>query len=243
MASCKATRPSTIAMYHEAQLLNHLIDDLRTLSLADAGELPLNRGLLPPGECARTRRRLARRLAAQHGVRLDVQVAPDLPLIDVDRERMAQVLANLVGNALRYTPEGGVITLSAEADGDRVLLRVSDTGPGIGRALPFIFERFTAPTTSGRPTGLGAGPGHRPVAGRGARRAIQVESVVGQGAIFTVALARNWKFPAEPEKRPRRWIGLPSPEAGLKFPAEPEKRPQALGTGLPSPEGFLTLSQ
>ncbi|HSN73973.1 MAG TPA: ATP-binding protein, partial [Anaerolineae bacterium] len=131
------------AMYGEAQLLSHLVDDLRTLSLADAGELTLNRGLVAPAECLERVAASHAGLAAQRGVRLEVQIAPDLPLVDVDRERIAQVLANLVSNALRYTPEGGMITLSAEAIGDRVLLRVSDTGPGIEpQHLPLVFKRF-----------------------------------------------------------------------------------------------------
>jgi signal transduction histidine kinase len=131
------------AMYGEAQLLNHLVDDLRTLSLADAGELTLNRSLIPAGECIERTAASHAELAAQRGIRLDVQIAPDLPLVQADRERVAQVLTNLVSNALRYTPEGGVITLSAAAAGEEVLLRVADTGPGIASEhLPHVFQRF-----------------------------------------------------------------------------------------------------
>ena len=178
------------AMYGEAQLLSHLVDDLRTLSLADAGELTLNRGLLPPGECIERTAASHAALAAQRGVRLEVQVAPGLQLVDVDRERMAQVLANLVSNALRYTPEGGVITLSAEASGDRVLLRVSDTGPGIEpQHLPLVFKRFYRADDSRQSngeSGLGLAIARSLVEAHGGT--IQVESVVGQGAMFTVAL-------------------------------------------------------
>ena len=178
------------AMYGEAQLLNHLVDDLRTLSLADAGELTLNRGLVAPAECLERVAASHAELAAQRGIRLEVQTAPDLPLVDVDRERIAQVLANLVNNALRYTPEGGVITLSGVTEGNRVLLRVSDTGPGIEpQHLPFVFKRFYRADNRGRPTVSRAWAWLSP--GRWLREAHggdPAESVVGQGATFTVAL-------------------------------------------------------
>lgn len=178
------------AMYGEAQLLNHLVDDLRTLSLADAGELALNRSLLPAGECIERTAASHAELAAQRGIRLEVQIADGLPLVEVDRERLAQVLANLVSNALRYTPEGGVITLSAAAAGDQVVLRVSDTGSGIApEHLPFVFQRFYRADGS-RPangeSGLGLAIAKSLVEAHGG--ALQVESTLGLGTVFTVAL-------------------------------------------------------
>jgi two-component system sensor histidine kinase BaeS len=152
--------------------------------------LTLNRGVAAPAECLERVAASHAELAAQRGIRLDVQLAPNLPLIDVDRERIAQVLANLVSNALRYTPEGGVITLSAQASGDCVLLRVSDTGPGIEpQHLPFVFKRFYR-ADDARPangeSGLGLAIAKSLVEAHGGT--IQVESAVGQGATFTVAL-------------------------------------------------------
>ena len=103
------------AMHEEAQHLQHLIEELRTLSLADAGELRLERQPCSP------RRLLDRILAAHHlqaeqqGVLLQVVAAPTLPDIEVDPDRITQVLNNLVSNALRHTPPGGEITLTAEA--------------------------------------------------------------------------------------------------------------------------------
>ncbi len=92
------------AMYGEAQLLSHLVDDLRTLSLADAGELTLNRLPVAPGDCLERTAASQAALAAQQSVEVRVEVAPNLPLIEADRERIAQVLGNLMSNALRYTP-------------------------------------------------------------------------------------------------------------------------------------------
>jgi signal transduction histidine kinase len=177
-------------MYGEAQLLSHLVDDLRTLSLADAGELGLNRSLIAAGECIERTAASNAELAAQRGIQLDVQIAPDLPLVNADRERIAQVLANLVSNALRYTPAGGVITLSAAASDDQVLLQVSDTGPGIEpEHLPYVFKRFYRADDS-RPangeSGLGLAIAKSLVEAHGGT--IQVESTPGQGATFTVVL-------------------------------------------------------
>ncbi|MEI2690920.1 MAG: ATP-binding protein [Anaerolineae bacterium] len=178
------------AMYGEAQLLNHLVDDLRTLSLADAGELALNRIPLAPGECLERVAAANAELAAQRGIRMDVQIAPDLPMVNADRERLVQVLANLVSNALRYTPDGGVITLSGTSSGEQVLLRVADTGMGIApEHLPHVFNRFyradPARSANGE-FGLGLAIAKSLVDLQGG--VIQAQSVVGQGATFTVAL-------------------------------------------------------
>lgn len=178
------------AMYGEARLLSHLVDDLRTLSLADAGELALNPVLLAPGESLERVAAANAEMAALRGVRLEVQVAPELPRVEADRERLAQVLANLVSNALRYTPSGGVITLSGEAAGDRVLLRVGDTGQGIEpQHTPHIFQRFYRADPS-RPdtgeSGLGLAIAKSLVEAQGG--VIQVHSVVGQGTVFTIDL-------------------------------------------------------
>ena len=178
------------AMYGEAQLLSHLVDDLRTLSLADAGELTLNRAPLPPLECLERTAASHAALAAQHNIHIDVDASPDLPLINVDRERIAQVLGNLVANALRYTPEGGSVTLSASAANGDVLMQVSDTGPGIEPDhLPFIFKRFYRADES-RPangeSGLGLAIARSLVEAHGGT--IRAENGVNGGAVFTVSL-------------------------------------------------------
>ncbi len=131
------------AMYEETQLLKRLIEDLRTLSLADAGELKLMYQSVPPADLLEQVKTSFEPLAAEQQVALRVQAEPNLPDVEVDRERMVQVLANLVSNALRYTPAGGSVTLQARAQPGGVELIIRDTGSGIpADKLPNIFERF-----------------------------------------------------------------------------------------------------
>ena len=177
-------------VYTEAQHLQHLVDDLRTLSLADAGELPLTRQPVAP-------RSLLERAASAHqaqaqaqAIMLVVQASDALPEVDVDVERMAQVLGNLLSNALRFTPEGGTVTLAAEAHDGGVQLGVRDTGTGIApEALSHIFERFYRADPSRRQdgsSGLGLAIARGIVTAHGG--SIAVESVLGEGANFTITL-------------------------------------------------------
>lgn len=180
------------AMYGQSRLLSHLVDDLRTLSLADAGELVMNRVLVAPAECLERAAAAHAALAAQRHITLGVQAADGLPPILVDRERMAQVVANLVANALRYTPEGGTITLAAGGGTGEVLLQVRDTGPGIEpEHLPLVFKRFYRADPSRQASergesGLGLAIAQSLVEAQGGT--ITVTSTVGQGAAFTIAL-------------------------------------------------------
>ena len=131
------------AMNKEATLLKRLIDDLRTLSLADAGELKLLRQPLAPRDLLEQVRQSFEPLASEQEVHLQIEADETLPSIDVDHERMLQVLSNLLSNALRYTSAGGTITLRAQQTQAGVQLVVSDTGAGIpADKLANIFERF-----------------------------------------------------------------------------------------------------
>jgi len=127
----------------ETSRLEQLVEDLRTLSRADADELPIERQpialatLLEDVRAAHTHR------SEQKNISLNIQIAPDLPEIVVDPGRMMQVLSNLVDNALRYTPEGGRISLSAQVVDEKLEVRVQDSGPGIAEGeLDHIFDRF-----------------------------------------------------------------------------------------------------
>jgi signal transduction histidine kinase len=176
--------------------LNHLVDDLKTLSLAEAGELPLVRQPISPEELLKRLANAYRVQAEQKNISVKVDVAPDLPQIDVDVERMAQVLNNLMSNALRYTPEGGEITLTAEAVNSGVRLLVADNGLGIAAEdLPFIFERSFRGDKARRllngETGLGLAIAKSLVEAQGGQ--ISVESKPGKGTRFAI------DFSAQPQ--------------------------------------------
>lgn len=184
--------PETFEVMHEeAQHLQRLIEDLRTLSLADAGELPLMRQQIAPAALLE-RVAIAHTPAAQQkGVSIDVQTTPDLPEIEVDPDRMVQVLGNLVSNALRYTPREGSITLSAAQQGDGIVMSVSDSGAGISpEDLPHIFERFYRADKSRYvqegESGLGLAIARSIVQAHGGT--ISAESTPGEGSTFRVVV-------------------------------------------------------
>lgn len=130
-------------IYSEIERLQSLVGDLRLLSLADAGELPLNPQPISPRVVLERAEALYCHQAEQIGVTIHVDAAPELPDIRVDEARMMQVLDNLISNALRYTPAGGSLTLSASAAEKQVEICVSDTGTGIPpEEVPYIFDRF-----------------------------------------------------------------------------------------------------
>jgi signal transduction histidine kinase len=112
----KPTPERFATMYDETRLLLHLVDDLHTLSLADAGELRLARQPVAPHQLLERVAQSYEPVAQRAGVALEVYADEDLPAACVDAEQMARVLSNLVGNALRFTPAGGTITLSATAE-------------------------------------------------------------------------------------------------------------------------------
>jgi signal transduction histidine kinase len=177
-------------MHEEAQHLNHLIDDLRTLSLADAGELPLMRQAIAP-QTVLERTAAAHSIQANNqGTALLIQPATGLPLINIDPDRMAQVLGNLVNNALRHTPAGGQIALSAARRNGDVILQVQDSGSGIAaEELPHIFNRFYRGDKSRShdgASGLGLAIARSIVEAHGGT--IAAISTLGQGTTFTITL-------------------------------------------------------
>ncbi len=178
-------------MYGEVEHLQRLVEDLRVLSLADAGELPLTRRAVDPAALLERTGLAYIVQAEQQGVGLRIATAETLPSVSVDTDRMTQVLNNLVSNALRYTGQGEIV-LSASADSRKVYLSVRDTGSGITpEDLPFIFDRFyradkSRYRTDSVASGLGLAIAKAIVEAHGG--AITVESAPGDGTNFTITL-------------------------------------------------------
>lgn len=178
-------------MYDEALHLQHLVNDLRTLSLADAGKLTLQVELTSAEELLQRVVNAYLPQAEQKKIQLQTAIEEQLPDLNLDPVRMVQVLGNLVSNALRHTSAGGTITLGAEQQADRLQLSVADNGEGIpAEALPHIFDRFyradpARPQDDGS-SGLGLAIVKSIVSAHNGT--IEVQSALGKGTTFRIGL-------------------------------------------------------
>ncbi|MGD8403035.1 MAG: ATP-binding protein [Anaerolineales bacterium] len=144
----------------EAERLEKLVEDLRTLSLADAGELSITRQEVSPQKLLDDLHTTYLHIASQKNVKIQLNVASDIPRLNIDPGRMTQVLTNILDNALKHTPEGGQVKLSAGQVGDGVELSIQDSGPGIeGEDTNRIFERFYRTDTARHRDDGGSGLG------------------------------------------------------------------------------------
>jgi signal transduction histidine kinase len=128
---------------NQVNLLTRLVEDLRTLALAEAGQLPLEKRATDLKALIHSTLASFEAQAAAQQVRLRAELAPDLPAVELDPDRMQQTIGILISNALRYTPRQGSITVMAKADSASVTIEVADTGSGIApEDLPHVFDRF-----------------------------------------------------------------------------------------------------
>lgn len=178
------------SLHEEALVLQRVIDDLQDLAAADAGTLRVHREPVRVDELTGQVAAAYRVAADTAGVALRTETDGE-PWLDADPVRMRQALGNLVSNALRHTPAGGTVTLSARCEGDDVVLQVTDTGTGIAAEdLPHVFDRFwRAEKSRSRRTG-GSGLGlpivrHLVAAHDGTA---QAASEPGAGSVFTLRL-------------------------------------------------------
>ncbi|MCX6064300.1 MAG: ATP-binding protein [Chloroflexi bacterium] len=186
-----ATPETLDIIYDEAKHLSRLVDDLRTISLSESGELSLQRSPVNPVAILERSASAYAVRAAEKGVTIRLEPVPDLPLINVDVERIGQVLANLLDNSLKHTPSGGSIRLSANSSDNMVRLSIQDDGSGIPPAdLPYVFDRFYRgkQTSSRVKDGSGLGLAISKALVELHQGQISVTSELGQGTTITIAL-------------------------------------------------------
>ncbi len=171
----------------ETRTMDRLLDDLRTLSLAEAGALPLHREPADLTALATDVVAAQRPMTDARGVRL-VAVGPAQLVTSVDPVRVREILANLVGNALRHTPPGGSVTVAVIAGADEAVLEVRDTGEGIApEDLGRVFDRFQRRADTGG-SGLGLAIVRDLAAAHGGTVEVESEGVAGRGSTFRVRL-------------------------------------------------------
>lgn len=177
--------------------LKELINDLFELSQLESGYIDLNLQHASLSDLLSDTLSALRTMAERRGVRLDGHVSSEIDPVRIDPEKIQRVLYNLLINAIRHTPSGGQVMLSASLVGDHVQVTVTDSGEGIASAdLPHIFERFyrgerarTRDTDGQRGAGLGLAIAQGLVEAHQGK--IMVDSQPGQGARFSFTLPRH----------------------------------------------------
>jgi two-component system OmpR family sensor kinase len=177
-----------LTLYDETRLLTRLVDDLHDLALAEAGQLRLEHAPVDLTALARAAVDQFAPAAEAAGVKIELAADENLPEVEGDAGRLAQVLRNLLSNALRHTPNGGRVAVSVDRAGGWARIRVADTGTGIApEDLPHVFDRFYRGDRSrGHGAGLGLAIARQIVTAHGGR--IEVASPPGAGTTFTITL-------------------------------------------------------
>jgi len=174
------------AALQETRMLARLVEDLRTLAHTESGTLALQKESTDISVLINEAVASFSAEGAERKVALDAHAAADLPLIEVDPLRVREVLTNLISNAMRHTPEGGRVSVTATANATSIAVSVADTGSGIPAAdLPKIFDRFYKGRAS-RGSGLGLTIARNLVVAHGGE--IGADSVEGKGTTISVHL-------------------------------------------------------
>ena len=164
------------------------IEDLRTSANLESGTLALRKEATDPGVLIEDTVDVFRAEAEMRHVRLEVQTG-DLPLLTVDPFRIREVLSNLLSNALRYSPDGGLVRIEAQEHAPGIVVRVTDQGPGISSDdLPRVFDRFYKGATS-KGSGLGLAIARSLVEAHGGT--ITVDSGAGGGTTIVFTLPQG----------------------------------------------------
>lgn len=188
------TRENFEIIREEATRLEHLVNDLRILSLADAGELTINLQPIEPQRLLQEVASLYQYQTQRKTIAFELDIASPLSTIEVDPGRMTQVLANILDNALRHTPEGGRIILAAKEIQDQIEISIQDSGSGItAQDANRIFDRFyrTDPSRQREEggSGLGLAIAKSIVQAHGGQ--IRAESEAGNGLKIIITLPKK----------------------------------------------------
>ncbi len=190
------------------EVLLGMINTLLDVEKMESGEMQLQYAALPADELVATAIGQVASLAESSGLTLMQQIEPNLPLFQGDADKLRRTLVNLLGNAIKFTPRGGTVTVEArqEADGRGLLFSVRDTGEGIPpEAFGRIFEKFGQVETrkAGRTQSTGLGLTFCKLAVEAHGGSIQVDSVPGKGSVFsfTIPLTTNTLLPDTQERQ------------------------------------------
>src|SRR4051812_41762070 len=194
-----AARASQLRIVRRSgERMNRLIQDLLSVTTIEAGRLSIAPRRVAVKDLLHEACEMLEPIAKEKSITLTVSAADDLPTVRADSSRLLQVFSNLVGNAVKFTPKGGAITMSAVRAGDFIECSVADNGPGIPAGqIPRLFGKFwQAKRGDGRGVGLGLAIARGIVEAH--EGTIRVESEEGKGSVFSFMLpiwtAENARF-------------------------------------------------
>ncbi|HVH64326.1 MAG TPA: ATP-binding protein [Candidatus Dormibacteraeota bacterium] len=187
-------------IFNDADRVNRLIGDMLDLDRMESGRMTMRSGAIDINEVLTEA--ISRAAASSVTVEFKSDLDPRLPIVAGDRDRLVQVVSNLVNNAVKYSPEGGTVTLSSRVEGETALISVTDTGIGIpADEISHVFERFRRVRSGAAQaipgTGLGLTIVKQIVEMHGGK--IWVESALGHGSSFhfTIPLAADGAVAAQ----------------------------------------------
>jgi NtrC-family two-component system sensor histidine kinase KinB len=177
--------------HRSVQQLLGLVNSLLDIAKLESGELKLEYSQVALGEMCEDLMNTYQTEANQEGIILELDIARDTPTIEADKEKVQRIFVNLLDNALKFTPEGGTITIrTSPGTDDNVLIKIADTGPGIPEEFrERIFERFSQiPGRTGRRRGTGLGLAFAKLAVDAHGGEIWIEDNQGGGTVFSITL-------------------------------------------------------
>jgi signal transduction histidine kinase len=197
-----------IAAREDSERLHGIIDNLLDISRIESGKMEMDIKPVSPGELVLKAAESFRSIAKDKGVNLTSEAPEDLPNVMADTTQITHVFANLILNALKYTPSQGTITISAQADKEQVYLTVSDTGKGIpSQYLNQVFDRFFRVPGQEIETGTGLGLSIVKEIVEAHNGAVNAKSIEGEGSTFSFTLPRADRILAlDSEREEQTWL-------------------------------------